>query len=140
MRRLLLITVAAIAAGAIGRAPAQDANAQFFRGKQINLIVGSSAGGGYDIYARLLARHMSKYIPGNPVIVASNMPGAASNTAAAYIYNVAPKDGLVMATFATLFFVPVVFSILHRTVPMPEKSHSSSPTPPKGFIPAPANA
>jgi len=48
--------------------------------------------------------------------------------------------GLVMATFATLFFVPVVFSVLHRTVPTPEKSHSSQPTPAQGVLPAPANA
>ena len=57
------------------------------------MIVGSSAGGGYDIYARLLARHMGKYIPGHPSLVVSNMPGAASNTMVAHIYNVAPKDG-----------------------------------------------
>src|SRR5262249_56809983 len=75
MRRLLLVTAAAVIAGAGARAPAQDANTPFFRGKQINFIVGSSAGGGYDIYARLLARHMSKYIPRNPITLASNMPG-----------------------------------------------------------------
>jgi tripartite-type tricarboxylate transporter receptor subunit TctC len=109
MRRLLLVTVAAIAAGAIDRAPAQEANAQFFRGKQISLIVGSTAGGGYDIYARLLARHMPKYIPGKPVIVASNMPGAASNTAAAYIYNVAPKDGTVIGALQTAAVLDPLF-------------------------------
>ena len=72
---------------------AQEAVEQFYKGKQITVIVGSSAGGGYDIYARLLARHMGKYIPGNPNMVVSNMPGAASNTMVAHIYNVAPKDG-----------------------------------------------
>jgi len=115
MRRLLLVTAAAVIAGAVARAPAQDANAPFFRGKQINFIVGSSAGGGYDIYARLLARHMSKYIPGNPIIVASNMPGAASNTAAAYIYNVAPKDGTVIGALQTAAVLDPLFGDPART-------------------------
>jgi tripartite-type tricarboxylate transporter receptor subunit TctC len=60
---------------------------------QGTVIVGSSAGGGYDIYARLLARHMPRHIPGNPAMVVTNMAGAGSNAAAAYIYNVAPQDG-----------------------------------------------
>jgi tripartite-type tricarboxylate transporter receptor subunit TctC len=97
MRRPLSFPVAAlIAALSSNGAAAQDAVAQFFRGKQISVIVGSSAGGGYDIYARLLARHMSRHIPGNPVLVASNMPGAASTAAAAHLYNTAPKDGTVI--------------------------------------------
>ncbi|HEY2185365.1 MAG TPA: hypothetical protein VGH39_10255 [Xanthobacteraceae bacterium] len=78
------------------RASAQDAVAQFYRGRQITVIVGSSAGGGYDIYARLLARHMPKHIPGNPGMTVTNMPGAGSNAAAAHVYNVAPKDGTVI--------------------------------------------
>jgi tripartite-type tricarboxylate transporter receptor subunit TctC len=97
MRRHLLCVVAAcIVVLPAGRASAQDSVAQFFKGKQVTVIVGSSAGGGYDIYARLLARHMSKHIPGNPVMVTTNMPGAASNAAAAHDYNVAPKDGTVI--------------------------------------------
>ena len=56
-------------------------------------MVGSSAGGGYDTYARLLARHLGDHIPGNPSIVVQNMSGAGSNRAAGYIYSVAPKDG-----------------------------------------------
>ena len=85
---LLLILVAALYAPA---AQAQDAVAAFYKGKQINLIVGSSAGGGYDTYARLLGRHLGKYIPGNPIIVPSNMPGAGSNTAAAHVYASLPR-------------------------------------------------
>jgi tripartite-type tricarboxylate transporter receptor subunit TctC len=95
-RRLLVVATVAVATLPAGRAVAQDAVAQFYRGKQITLIVGSSVGGGYDIYARLLARHVSKRIPGNPAIVVTNLPGAASNSAAAQIYNVAPKDGTVI--------------------------------------------
>jgi tripartite-type tricarboxylate transporter receptor subunit TctC len=74
----------------IAGAHAQDSVAQFYKGRQITVIVGSSAGGGYDIYARLLARHMPRHIPGNPAMMVSNMTGAGSNAAAAHVYNVAP--------------------------------------------------
>jgi tripartite-type tricarboxylate transporter receptor subunit TctC len=72
----------------------------FYRGKQVNLIVGNGPGGGYDVYARLLARHIGKYIPGNPTVVVQNMPGAGSLRAANYIYSVAPKDGTSFGLFA----------------------------------------
>src|SRR5438876_4095130 len=78
------------------RAHAQEPVAQFYKGKQITVIVGSSAGGGYDIYARLLSRHMPKHIPGNPAMVVTNMTGAGSNAAAAHLFNVAPRDGTVI--------------------------------------------
>ena len=83
-------------AGFAGTAAAQDAVAQFYRGKTITIIAASSPGGGYDLYARTIARHIGKHIPGNPSVVVSNMPGAASNVAAAHIYNVAAKDGTVI--------------------------------------------
>lgn len=79
-----------------GGAVAQDAVEQFYRGKTINVYIGSSAGGGYDAYARALGRHMGKYIPGHPAIVPQNMPGAGGNKAAGYVYSVAPKDGTAM--------------------------------------------
>jgi tripartite-type tricarboxylate transporter receptor subunit TctC len=66
-------------------AHAQDAVADFYRGKQINIIVGSSAGGGYDTYARLIARHFSEHVPGNPEVVVQNMPGAGSGKATGYV-------------------------------------------------------
>jgi hypothetical protein len=75
---------------------AQDTAAPFYKGKTITIVVGSSPGGGYDLYGRMLARHIGKHIPGNPGVIVNNMPGAASNVAAAYIYNVAPKDGTVI--------------------------------------------
>ncbi len=77
---------------ASGSAAAQDV-ASFYKGKQVTIVVGSSPGGGYDTYARLIARYMPKHIPGNPTVVVSNMPGAGSNVAADHIYFVAPKDG-----------------------------------------------
>jgi tripartite-type tricarboxylate transporter receptor subunit TctC len=95
-RRLLFVIAISIVALAHDSALTQDAVAQFYKGKQITVIVGSSAGGGYDIYARLLSRHIAKYIPGNPTMVVSNMSGAGSNAAAAHVYNVAPKDGTVI--------------------------------------------
>ena len=88
----LVVAIAAIAA-AMGSAFAQDPVEQFYRGKSIHIYIGSSAGGGYDAYARALGRHMGKYIPGNPTIVPQNMPGAGGNKAAGYVYSVAPKDG-----------------------------------------------
>src|SRR2546425_6443248 len=91
-----LLCIVSIAAFAIPRAEAQDSVAEFYRGKQITVIVGSSAGGGYDIYARLLSRHMPKHIPGNPTLTVSNMAGAGSNAAAAHVYNVAPRDGTIV--------------------------------------------
>src|SRR5436189_5100518 len=91
-----LACVGIIAALAAGPACAQEAVAQFYKGKQITVLVGSSAGGGYDIYARLLSRHMPKHIPGNPGIVVTNMAGAGSNAAAAHLFNVAPRDGTVI--------------------------------------------
>src|SRR5438552_7345019 len=92
--RLACVVVAA--ALAHEPASAQDSAAQYYSGKQITVIVGSSAGGGYDIYARLLSRHMPKHIPGNPTMVVTNMAGAGSNAAAAHLFNVAPKDGTVI--------------------------------------------
>ena len=88
----LAVAVAAIQA-TTGSALAQDPVEQFYRGKSINIYIGSSAGGGYDAYARALGRHMGKYIPGNPAIVPQNMPGAGGNKAAGYVYSVAPRDG-----------------------------------------------
>jgi tripartite-type tricarboxylate transporter receptor subunit TctC len=80
--------------------PAQAQSvADFYRGKTITLTVGYSAGGGYDTYARILARHMGRHIPGNPTIVVQNAPGAGSMRAANTIYNVAPKDGTAIGMF-----------------------------------------
>src|SRR4051812_2752859 len=96
MRWLVLILLAIFAAPQPLRA---QTAAEFYRGKTVNPIVGYSAGGGYDTYARILARHMTKHIPGNPTIVVQNAPGAGSMRAANTIYNVAPKDGTAFGMF-----------------------------------------
>src|ERR1700676_4197243 len=72
---------------------------EFFKGKTVTLVVGYSAGGGYDQYARALARHLGRRIPGNPSVLVQNMPGAASLTAVRYLDANAPKDGTVVTTF-----------------------------------------
>jgi tripartite-type tricarboxylate transporter receptor subunit TctC len=77
---------------------AQQAVEDFYRGKKIDLIIGYSPGGTYDLYARLVARHLGQHIPGKPLIVARNMPGAGSRTAATWVANIAPRDGTVLAT------------------------------------------
>ncbi len=74
--------------------------ADFYKGKTIELHIGYSAGGGYDVYGRIVARHMGKYIPGTPQIVAKNSPGAGSLRAANWLYAAAPKDGTALATVA----------------------------------------
>ena len=77
-------------------ASAQDA---FYKGKTLRVIVGASAGGGYDTYTRTIARHMGKHIPGNPVLVVENMPGAGFLISANYMYKVAKPDGLTIGHF-----------------------------------------
>jgi len=89
---------------------AQNPVADFYKGKQVNIVIGSSAGGGYDTYARLLGRHLGKHIPGNPLIVPNNMPGAASNIVAGYVYNVAPKDGTVIGAVQTAAVLDPLFA------------------------------
>lgn len=74
--------------------------ADFYRDKPLTIVVGVSPGGGYDLYARLLARHLGRHLPGSPAIVVQNMPGAGSLKSALYLGNVAPRDGSVIATFA----------------------------------------
>jgi tripartite-type tricarboxylate transporter receptor subunit TctC len=72
--------------------------AEFYKGKTIELDIGTSVGGGYDAYGRMLARNMGKYIPGNPAIVPKNMEGAGSMRLANHLYNAAPKDGTSFGT------------------------------------------
>jgi tripartite-type tricarboxylate transporter receptor subunit TctC len=97
MRRAVLTIIAMLAAGPI-EAAAQTSVEDFYRGRKIDLIIGYSAGGTYDLYARLVARHLGNHIPGKPLIVPRNMPGAGSRTAATWVANVAPRDGSVLAT------------------------------------------
>jgi tripartite-type tricarboxylate transporter receptor subunit TctC len=96
MRALLLAMLAAtlLWPGAAFSQSVED----FYRGKKIDLIIGYSPGGTYDLYARLVARFLGSHIPGKPLIVPRNMPGAGSRAAATWVANVAAKDGSVLAT------------------------------------------
>jgi tripartite-type tricarboxylate transporter receptor subunit TctC len=98
-RGLSILAVVAFVVG-IAHPARADSVEDFYRGKSITLAIGYSVGGGYDLYARLLARHLGKYIPGQPTIVPQNREGAGSLRAALYIYGAAPKDGTVIGTFS----------------------------------------
>ena len=98
LRHIVYLVVTAMALITVAAPTKADTAANFYRGKQMTLIISSGVGGGYDLYARLVAQYMSHFIPGHPVIVPKNMPGAAAAVAAQYMYNVAPKDGLTIAT------------------------------------------
>jgi tripartite-type tricarboxylate transporter receptor subunit TctC len=84
--------IAALSGGARAE-PVED----FYKTHPVTIVVGYSAGGGFDLYARSVAKHIRRFIPGNPNVVVQNMPGAGSLTATNYVYNVAPKDGTVIA-------------------------------------------
>jgi tripartite-type tricarboxylate transporter receptor subunit TctC len=99
IRKTLLAGLAAIiVTGRLTSTASGQSAEEFFRGKKdLNLITSSAVGGGYDSYSRLIAHHMSKYLPGNPTIVVQNMLGGGGIRATNYIYNVAPRDGTVFA-------------------------------------------
>src|SRR5437764_12244745 len=97
MNFLRMTAVAIAGALLFSTAALADDVADFYRGKRINLVIGYGTGGGYDTYARLLARFIGKNLPGNPNVIAQNMPGAGSRGAANWLYNVAPRDGTVIA-------------------------------------------
>ena len=86
------LAVALTAAPALAQ-PAAD----FYRGKTVTIVIGFSAGGTYDLFGRLVARHIGKHLPGNPTVIAQSMPGAGSFVATNWLYSVAPKDGTAMA-------------------------------------------
>ncbi|HEX2724708.1 MAG TPA: hypothetical protein VHN20_02690 [Beijerinckiaceae bacterium] len=90
---LAACVVAGVLAAPAAASGKDEEVARFYKGKQVTMVIGSSTGGGYDLYGRLVARHIGKYIPGNPTVVPQNMIGAASLVAAQYIYNVGAKDG-----------------------------------------------
>ena len=102
MRRLFKISALALAGAVMGAftgsgAAEADAVSDFYKNKRVRIIQSSAPGGGYDMYARTLARHLPKHIPGNPRILVQNKPGAGGIVAANYIYNVAPQDGTIIA-------------------------------------------
>src|SRR6516165_1135492 len=103
MRRLTCTTAALFAwAAAPASAPAQPVDS-FYEGKTITMVIAGPPAGAYDVYARLAGRYLGKYLGGNPSIVSRNMPGAGGLIAANYIFNVAPRDGSVLAMLVPTF-------------------------------------
>ena len=108
-RRLLCAALAGAVAVASTAANAADPAAEFYAGKTVRVLVGFAAGGGYDLYARTLGRYLGKHIPGEPTVVVQNTPGAGSLKVVNYLYNAAPRDGTVLATFARgIVFEPLL--------------------------------
>src|SRR5262249_56584031 len=96
--RQALIAIAWAAALALAADCGPAMAADFYAGKTINFIAGTDVGGGFSIYARAIAKHLPRFIPGNPTIVVKNMPGAGGATASAWLYRIAPQDGTAIAS------------------------------------------
>jgi tripartite-type tricarboxylate transporter receptor subunit TctC len=103
--------LAAVLLGLFACWPAMAAEEDYFRGKSMSLIIPIGPGGAYDAYGRLVAKHFTRFLPGNPTIVPRNMPGGGGAVASNYIYNVAPKDGTTLTIITSSF---VTDQILHH--------------------------
>jgi tripartite-type tricarboxylate transporter receptor subunit TctC len=108
---LLALAVLAGSMPAAAQAPAAN-QADFYKGKTVEVIISTGAGGGLDANGRIVARHLGNHIPGNPTVVAKNMPGAGHIRAANYVFNQAPKDGTTIGTFIPIF---VMAQVLERS-------------------------
>src|SRR3954447_16732046 len=91
MRHLLAVLATAAVFGA--QPSVAQPSADFYRGKSVTMVAGTSPGGDYDLRLRMVARHIGRHIPGNPTVVVTNMPGAGQMLVANWLANVAPKDG-----------------------------------------------
>ncbi|MCZ6636884.1 MAG: hypothetical protein O7C66_01665 [Alphaproteobacteria bacterium] len=118
-RKLFLSTLAAVATiafSADGWAAGKSVE-EFYKGKRVRVIISTSPGGGYDLYARFITRHMKKFIPGNPRMIAQNMPGAGHRRAAQYLSYKAARDGSVLATISQgLPFAQIVWPEKHKKI------------------------
>lgn len=109
LNQLTQVVACALALLSVPQAAYAQSVAEFYKGKTITIVVGSDVGGGYDLTARTLAHHLARHVPGQPNVIVQNKPGASSIVAANYVYEIAPKDGSVIAAvqrpipFQTLF-------------------------------------
>src|SRR4029077_16378333 len=101
-----LLLLALVLPSAVAAANDED---DFYRGKTISLIIPIGPGGAYDAYARLVARYLGKELPGNPVIVPRNMPGAGGTIASNHVYNLAPQDGTTLTIITSSFAMEQLF-------------------------------
>jgi len=105
----ILLALAARLSGTAVAPAAADPVADFYSGRTVQVLIGFSPGGGYDLYGRTLARYIGRHIPGNPKLVPQNMPGAGSLKVVNYLYGIAPKDGTALAHFAPgVMFEPLL--------------------------------
>lgn len=109
MFQTVLAVLAVIAMFCAGGPARADAVSDFYRGRTIEIVVGAGAGGGYDVNARLLARHLGRFVPGGPNVVVNNMPGGGGIAAANFLYNVAAKNGLVLGAFSNAMLTQPLF-------------------------------
>jgi tripartite-type tricarboxylate transporter receptor subunit TctC len=107
--RVLALALAATFAAVTTALAAEADVAEFYRGKSLRILVGYGPGTGYDVYARLLGRHIGRHVPGQPGIVIQNMPGAASLSMANHMYNVAPRDGSAIGMPARWVFADALY-------------------------------
>ena len=108
MKIFASLTLGALALIALAH-PASAQEDTYFKGKEISIGIGFGAGGGYDTYGRLMARHFGRFVPGNPTVIAKNEPGAGGMKLAGSIYNVAKKDGTELALFAATIALEPLF-------------------------------
>ncbi|HEX3969997.1 MAG TPA: hypothetical protein VHX19_01670 [Stellaceae bacterium] len=109
MHKLILAVAAAALVAISASARAQDSVESFYKGRQLKLDIGSTPGGAFDGYGRLVGQYIGKYIPGNPTVLPNNMPGAGDHRLNGYLYSVAPKDGSEFAiTFPGALLDPLV--------------------------------
>jgi tripartite-type tricarboxylate transporter receptor subunit TctC len=109
MRRYLRPLILIVAAFVLAAVAVHATTHEFYKGKTIRIIVGFAAGGGFDTYARAIARHMGRHIPGNPSIIVENMTGAGSLIAANHVYRVAKPDGLTIGHFIGGLYMQQIF-------------------------------
>lgn len=119
LRPLAIAVICCATAVAAQPALAQSVE-DFYRGKTVTMVIGYPPAGANDVYARMVARHIGKHIPGNPSVVPRNMPGAGSLIAANHVFNVAPRDGTVLS-----LLVPTL--PLEKRRSAPRRSNSNRP-------------
>ena len=98
--RISTFALTAAVVAMLARPASAESVADFYRGRTLTMLISYTVGGGYDLYARVLARFLGKHIPGNPTVVPENMPGAGGLRASNYLYSAAPRDGSVIGTFS----------------------------------------
>src|SRR5689334_8523506 len=112
MRCAILWRIAAVAVIGLAAGSARaETVAEFYQGRSVDFVVGSGAGGGYDIYARLLARRMGEHIPGKPTLIVKNVVGGGGIRASNLLYNVSPRDGSVIATVSRAMITAPVLGV-----------------------------